>query len=182
MHNLTIRFVRRIRPYLDRNLDRARILWTDSKTGQRAWPLGRESVVGVTRFELVTSSVSERPYGASASCPCMPERAGRAGERANPQSARYHSVTRAPGLACIPRALAGGALPRAKYPAFAAFIALPQAQSKRAADWQLRLPGLPDCSHRASLPRALHRRSPASSRCSRCSPRFRPPVPRAPRA
>ena len=58
----------------------------------RGHPLGCECLVGVRRFELLTSSVSERPYRAFASCLFMPRRAKRAGKRADYESAQYHSV------------------------------------------------------------------------------------------
>ena len=48
----------------------------------RGNPLGCECLVGVRRFELLTSSVSERLYGVSASCSFMPNRAKRAGRQA----------------------------------------------------------------------------------------------------
>ena len=55
MHNLTFHIVRLIPPNLDGCLD---TIWTDTKTAQSRHTLSCEELVGVTRFELVTSSVS----------------------------------------------------------------------------------------------------------------------------
>ena len=55
MHNLTFHIVRLIPSNLDSCLD---TIWTDTKTAQSEYALSCESLVGVTRFELVTSSVS----------------------------------------------------------------------------------------------------------------------------
>ena len=92
-------------------------------------PLGCECMVGVRRFELLTSSVSERPYGTFASCPFMPRRVKRAGKKANHESAQYHFVTRTSGLACtpraLPRALACTGRPWVGYPTFMEIVALP---------------------------------------------------------
>ena len=55
MHNLTFQFIRRIRMNLDKSLD---IHLDKTKKGQNTYVLTLSFVVGVTRFELVTSSVS----------------------------------------------------------------------------------------------------------------------------
>ena len=78
--------------------------WTNcvpKENSSETMPLSCEFMVGVRRFELLTSSVSERLYGVSASCSFMPNRAKRAGRQATRPSTKYHFVSSSGGLRAL---------------------------------------------------------------------------------